>query len=44
MIAGLIAPTSGEASVAGVPLTSRTIDRVRSTWASSPKRRASGSA
>ena len=29
MIAGLIAPTSGEASVAGVPLTSRTIDRVR---------------
>ncbi len=29
MIAGLIAPTSGEASVAGVPLTRRTIDRVR---------------
>jgi ABC-2 type transport system ATP-binding protein len=29
MIAGLIAPTSGDASVAGVPLTSRTIDRVR---------------
>jgi ABC-2 type transport system ATP-binding protein len=29
MIAGLIAPTSGEASVANVPLTSRTIDRVR---------------
>src|SRR4029453_12427379 len=29
MLAGLIAPTSGEASVAGVPLTSRTIDRVR---------------
>jgi ABC-2 type transport system ATP-binding protein len=29
MIAGLIAPTSGEASVAGVPLTSRTIDHVR---------------
>jgi len=29
MIAGLIAPTSGDASVAGVPLTSRTIDQVR---------------
>jgi ABC-2 type transport system ATP-binding protein len=29
MLAGLIAPTIGEASVAGVPLTSRTIDRVR---------------
>jgi ABC-2 type transport system ATP-binding protein len=29
MLAGLIAPTNGEASVAGVPLTSRTIDRVR---------------
>jgi ABC-2 type transport system ATP-binding protein len=29
MIAGLIAPTSGDASVAGVPLTSRTIDHVR---------------
>jgi ABC-2 type transport system ATP-binding protein len=29
MIAGLIAPTSGEASVAGIPLTGRTIDRVR---------------
>ena len=29
MIAGLIAPTSGDASVAGVPLTTRTIDRVR---------------
>ena len=29
MIAGLIAPTTGDASVAGVPLTSRTIDRVR---------------
>jgi ABC-2 type transport system ATP-binding protein len=29
MIAGLIAPTSGDASVAGVPLTRRTIDRVR---------------
>ncbi len=29
MIAGLIAPTSGEASVAGVPLTRRTIDSVR---------------
>jgi ABC-2 type transport system ATP-binding protein len=29
MLAGLIAPTSGEASVAGVPLTKQTIDRVR---------------
>ena len=29
MLAGLIAPTSGEASVAGVPLTRQTIDRVR---------------
>ena len=29
MVAGLIAPTSGEASVAGVPLTRQTIDKVR---------------
>jgi ABC-2 type transport system ATP-binding protein len=29
MVAGLIAPTSGEASVAGVPLTRQTIDQVR---------------
>ena len=29
MLAGLIAPTSGEASVAGVPLTKQSIDRVR---------------
>jgi ABC-2 type transport system ATP-binding protein len=29
MLAGLIAPTTGEASVAGVPLTRQTIDRVR---------------
>ncbi len=29
MLAGLIAPSSGEASVAGVPLTRETIDRVR---------------
>jgi ABC-2 type transport system ATP-binding protein len=29
MLAGLIAPSSGEASVAGVPLTKQTIDRVR---------------
>ena len=29
MLAGLIAPTSGEASVAGVPLTRQSIDRVR---------------
>jgi ABC-2 type transport system ATP-binding protein len=29
MLAGLIAPSSGEASVAGVPLTRQTIDRVR---------------
>jgi ABC-2 type transport system ATP-binding protein len=29
MLAGLIAPTAGEASVAGVPLTKRSIDRVR---------------
>jgi ABC-2 type transport system ATP-binding protein len=29
MVAGLIAPTSGEASVAGVPLTRETIDKVR---------------
>jgi ABC-2 type transport system ATP-binding protein len=30
MVAGLIAPSSGEASVAGLPLTRPTIDRVRS--------------
>ena len=29
MLAGLIAPTAGEASVAGVPLTRQSIDRVR---------------
>jgi len=29
MLAGLIAPTAGEASVAGVPLTKQSIDRVR---------------
>ena len=29
MLAGLISPTSGEASVAGIPLTKTTIDRVR---------------
>jgi len=29
MLAGLIAPSSGDASVAGVPLTKQTIDRVR---------------
>jgi ABC-2 type transport system ATP-binding protein len=29
MLAGLIAPTSGQATVAGVPLTRQTIDRVR---------------